>query len=526
MMNLLIAYFAYIRVSTAKQGEKGVSLQEQRDAICRYAKQHSLNIVEWFEERETAAKRGRPVFMQMLKRLKKGEAKGVIIHKIDRSARNLRDWADLGEMIDHGIEVHFANESLDLRSRGGRLSADIQAVVAADFIRNLKDEARKGMYGRLKQGIYPMRAPIGYLDHQGKGNPQIPDPQQAPAVRKTFELYASGRYSLFTLAEAAFGIGLRNKNGKRVSVNSLSAMLNNPFYIGLMRLKRTNETFPGHHEPIVPTRIFNAVKEILRGKTPVRHPHDFTFRRRLSCQRCKHSLIGERQKGHVYYRCHTRDCPQTGIREEAVHEQVVASLAPLILHPEEEKHFANRITLLKQDRTAQRESEERAISLNITAVTDRLNRLTDAYLDTAIDKEAFETRKASLLVEKKQMEEKLSDIKGGREHTAQLLEELFELLRSAELSHEIANRDIKPHFLNKLCSNFVVDQKNVVVELKSPFFAIANRPLPPNGARHRDEPRTFHEEVPRIWDALIIRLQEILSKDPNGFGLDDKPTTA
>ena len=49
---------------------------------------------------------------------------GVIIHKIDRSAGNLRDRADLGELIDAGIEVHFANESPDLNSRGGRLSAD------------------------------------------------------------------------------------------------------------------------------------------------------------------------------------------------------------------------------------------------------------------------------------------------------------------------------------------------------------------------------------------------------------------
>ncbi len=53
-------------------------------------------------------------------------------------------------------EVHFANESLDLQSRGGRLSADIQAVVAADYIRNLREETRKGFYGRLKQGLCPM----------------------------------------------------------------------------------------------------------------------------------------------------------------------------------------------------------------------------------------------------------------------------------------------------------------------------------------------------------------------------------
>jgi len=184
-------YFAYIRVSTAKQGEKGVSLQEQKGAIESYARRFNLEISRWFEERETAAKSGRPVFAEMLKLLRERKGVGVIIHKIDRSARNLKDWANLGEMIDAGSQVHFVNESLDLHSRGGRLSADIQAVVAADYIRNLREETRKGFYGRLKQGLYPLPAPIGYLD-QGRGAAKIPDPRRAPLVIQAFRLYATG----------------------------------------------------------------------------------------------------------------------------------------------------------------------------------------------------------------------------------------------------------------------------------------------------------------------------------------------
>src|SRR5258708_15406452 len=120
-------YFGYIRVSTAKQGEKGVSLQEQRVAIEDYAHRFGLSIAQWFEERESAAKKRRPVFTQMMRQMRQGKAQGIIIHKIDRGARNLKDLADLGELIDSGVEVHFANESLDLNTLGGRLSADIQA---------------------------------------------------------------------------------------------------------------------------------------------------------------------------------------------------------------------------------------------------------------------------------------------------------------------------------------------------------------------------------------------------------------
>src|SRR6267154_2627704 len=221
-------YFAYIRVSTVKQGEKGSSLQEQQGAIEAYARRHGLNIAEWFEEKETAAKQGRPVFTRMLKDLECGRAAGVVTHKIDRSARNLRDWAVLGELVDRGVELHFAHESIDLTSRGGRLSADIQAVVAADYVRNLRDEVKKGFYGRLKQGLYPLRAPIGYLD-QGGGKPKTIDPINGPLVRKAFEFYATARYSLETLGAELYSLGFRNRKGGLVTINGLSTLLNNPF---------------------------------------------------------------------------------------------------------------------------------------------------------------------------------------------------------------------------------------------------------------------------------------------------------
>jgi DNA invertase Pin-like site-specific DNA recombinase len=67
-------FYGYIRVSTVKQGQQGVSLQEQRDAIERHAQSLNLNIIDWFEEKETAAKRGRPTFNKMMKLLKQRKA--------------------------------------------------------------------------------------------------------------------------------------------------------------------------------------------------------------------------------------------------------------------------------------------------------------------------------------------------------------------------------------------------------------------------------------------------------------------
>src|SRR5437660_521067 len=126
-------YFAYIRVSTVKQGEHGSSLQEQRDAITNFAARHGFDICTWFEERETAAKVGRSEFTRMVAALKKGKASGVIFHKIDRSARNLKDWSAVQDLADLGIDVRFTQESIDLQSNEGKLTGDFLAVIAAHY---------------------------------------------------------------------------------------------------------------------------------------------------------------------------------------------------------------------------------------------------------------------------------------------------------------------------------------------------------------------------------------------------------
>jgi len=192
-------YFAYVRVSTIRQGDEGASLPEQRRLIQDYADRHHLYIQGWFEERLSAGNRGRPVFSQVVKEIVAGRAAGLILHKIDRGARNLRDWADLGELIDRGVDVRFVQDGLDLRTRGGRLAADIQAVVAADFLRNLREETRKGFYGRLHQGLYPLPAPFGYLDNGG-GQVKTIHPELGPLVTRAFALYASGDHTLEQLS--------------------------------------------------------------------------------------------------------------------------------------------------------------------------------------------------------------------------------------------------------------------------------------------------------------------------------------
>jgi DNA invertase Pin-like site-specific DNA recombinase len=460
--------FGYIRVSTAKQGVQGVSLQEQRDAIATYAAKRGFEIVAWYEERQTAAKRGRPVFTAMMKSLRTGKAEGVVIHKIDRSARNLRDWADLGELIDAGIEVHFANEPLDLKSRGGRLSADILAVVAADFIRNNREETRKGFYGRLKQGIYPLNAPLGYLD-QGGGKVKALDPERAPLVRYAFERYASGDVSLSMLLEELSQKGLRNKLGNRLSMTGLTTILRNPFYAGVIRL-RSRETFPGRHESLIRMTLFERVQDVLLGKKPRRTQiHDYRYRRLFVCATCGRSLVGTRVKGRVYYRCQVRTCPTTCIREDALDDAVCGALGVLALPAKALEDCASEIRAAFANHHELVAAEKVRLNGAIGAVAERLARLADALVDGRVEPALHDERRAALLTERLMLEERLSAAGRDFKVTERAILSCLQLARAPEKLYESANDAEKRSLLETVASNRTVSGKSVEIAIAEPF---------------------------------------------------------
>jgi DNA invertase Pin-like site-specific DNA recombinase len=475
------SYFSYIRVSTQRQGQLGTSLTEQKAAIERYAKRYGLQISKQFEERETAAKQGRPVFLDMLKALREGKAAGLIMHKIDRSARNLRDWADLGSLIDKGKEVLFANESLDLNSRGGRLSADIQAVVAADYIRNLREEAKKGIYGRLKQGLFPFQARVGYLD-AGAGKPKKLDAVQAPLVKKAFELYATGDYSLSTLTEKMYELGLRNKNGNMVCENSLNDILKNPFYMGLIRIRTVNELFVGKHKAIISKILFDQVQDALADKTVKKCvKHFFIFRRFVSCQLCKYKLIPEKQKGHRYYRCQKTGCEQKTIREELIQATVLKTFKRLQFTDDEYNFLQSELFRYQQKASECFEETKKQLLSELSQIKARLAKLADAYVDEVFDKDTYVEKKNKLVIRQREINEKMRLETSEQSNYLEDLREFLELLKSAYLSYKKADEDEKREMVKIVFSNFFVEGKSVLFKLKKPFDEVLNRADARNG---------------------------------------------
>ena len=477
--------FGYVRVSTVKQGD-GVSLVAQREAIAAFASRNNIEIIEWFEEKETAAKRGRPIFNRMMSELRRGKAHGLVIHKIDRSARNFADWAKIGDLQDAGVDIHFATESLDFASRGGRLTADIQAVIAADYIRNLREETIKGITGRLKQGLYPFKAPIGYLDNGG-GKPKTLDPMRAPIVKLAFELYASRRYSLRSLLAELHRKGLTNRSGQPLTMCGLETILNNPFYTGVIHIKRSGMSYSGVHERLISPSLFNRVQAIKSGKSgPKVTRHDHTYRGLFRCGHCHGPMVPELQKGHVYYRCPVRACPTKTVREEVLAAAIEACLAVSELSVIDVSAFHDRIDEWIVSETG--EDREKAWQLRKANLQDRIDRLTDALIDRLIDRDAFSERRQRLALEEEGLDEERRDM-GNQTGKAAHLRSLIELAHNLCLQHRLAETAEKRQLVEMTTSNRLVHGKNVSIEPSNWLSEVENTVGVLSGAPTRDRHR-------------------------------------
>jgi DNA invertase Pin-like site-specific DNA recombinase len=484
--------YGYIRVSTTEQ-ITGASLPEQKSAIKEYAKKNNLNIIHFYEESKTAAKKGRPLFLEMIKNLKAGNADGVIMHKIDRSARNLHDWASVGDLIDNGIDVFFAHESLNMNERGGRLSADIQAVMASDYVRNLRQETIKGMYGRVKQGLYPWAAPIGY-NNNGKGQLKTIDNVQSEFVKKTFELYLNDDYNVRSLSTKMEELGLRNKRGNRVCKNGITKILKNPFYTGLIKVK--GKTYDGKHESIIDPRIFKQVQLKIKGRqTSKGIIHFYLFRKMIRCDLCNYIMSGEKQKGHVYYRCASKGCPTKSIREDHVELFVQNTLKVISLSQQE----TETIRLIRSESNVNqveiRENLLRKYRLQLGNTENKLTRLLDLLLEEKINQELYDSKKEDLLITKKEICHSIDLILASKVKIESNIEAFLELSKNPEKIYENANNDEKREILDIVTSNLTASGKRLSFSMVSPYKELANRDILYKCALTRDTQRKLYSKI-------------------------------
>jgi len=187
----------------------------------------------------------------------------VLADKTDRLYRNLKDYITLDEL---GLDIHMVkeNEILTKSSRSAqKFMHGIRVLMAKNYIDNLSEEVRKGLHTKASQHLWPSFAPPGYRNTADASGKRIivPDPVLAPIVTKLFEWFASGQYSLKSLARKAYTEGFRfRKSQNKVPVTTLHKILRKRIYTGAFEY--AGVTYQGSHAPLVRQEVWNRVQHI------------------------------------------------------------------------------------------------------------------------------------------------------------------------------------------------------------------------------------------------------------------------
>jgi len=342
----------------------------------------------------------------------------------------------------------------------------------------------------------------------------------APLVRDAFQLYHSGQFSLPQLAYEMRRRGLHNRTGTPVTVNGLVTMLKNPFYIGLIRIRKTGQVFDGKHEPLVTADMFETVQALLAGKRVDRiNRHVFQFSRIATCGSCRYSLIAERKKGHVYYRCHNRPfknpavCPPTCVREESIDEAIINCLAELDLTDEEMATARTVLGRKRRELEQERAAVIQAQQLQLDRVESRLARLMDLLVDGTVDKTLFNEKQNALLVERVRAQEMLAESRTGSGRLLEELENIVELAKSPSLLYKAASSEKRRQLVKTLLSNLTVSGKNIDITLALPFGIIREREKHIVGGPNRGSCRTWDETINQLHSLKDKPSADILKKD-------------
>jgi DNA invertase Pin-like site-specific DNA recombinase len=146
---------AYLRVSSADQKH-----DSQRAEIQKYMKSNGIssNQVEWYADTETGTKLRRPEFDRLQGDIFAGKVKTVIIWKLDRLSRNLRDGVNvLADWAEKGLKIVVVTQQLELNGVIGRTIAALLRGLAEIEHGNIRERQKAGIDAAKARGVYTGR---------------------------------------------------------------------------------------------------------------------------------------------------------------------------------------------------------------------------------------------------------------------------------------------------------------------------------------------------------------------------------
>ncbi len=499
------AAVSYLRVSTRDQayrgGEaEGFSIPAQREANRRKAASLGAIIVKEFVDRGASAKSvNRPELQRMLDWLSENQADYVIVHKIDRLARNREDDVEINKALSRaGVRLVSTTEAID-ESPSGMLLHGIMSSIAEFYSRNLANEVVKGMSQKIRNGGTVSKVPLGYRnirtsDSEGREvRTVIVDEERAPLIRQAFELYSTGDWTVATLAEHLADRGLTTVAtpklpSKLIDGNRLNKLLVNPYYKGLVTFQ--GALHPGKHEPLVDERTWQRVQDVLAshvyGERNRKHPH--FLKGTVYCGTCG-SRLGVHMAGsrsgeiYPYFVCLGRQrdrgsCTQKAVLIYEVEQQIEAYYSRVALKPDfraaVEKMLAEELQTAQLDA----ETERRALNRRRETLERERLKLMEAHYAGAIPLDLLTSEQERLRSGLAEVTAKLDASNVRFETIEQNLSMALDLARDCGSAYRSAPDSIKKRFNSVFFKRVLVHADSTVdPELAPPFETLLGAEL-------------------------------------------------
>ncbi len=471
----------YARVSSKDQEAEGFSIPAQLKILNEYALKNGYTVVGKFTDVETAKKTGRTQFNKMLNLIHEDQSiKHILVEKTDRLTRNMSDYALIDKLTSQtDITIHLVkeNSTLSRESRSNeKFIFGIKALMAKNYIDNLSEEVKKGMQEKAAQGTYPSIAPYGYLNAKVDGKKVIVvDPDAALFIKKMFELYATGSYSLLNLRKKMLADGMIYRNGKNFYSSNVEIILKNDFYTGVFswRGKRYENA---SHEAIVSKELFHKVQTML--KNPYKNKSRkglFPYTNLIRCGICGCSLTAEiKKEKYIYYRCtgHKGNCQQVYLKQEILETQLEGILRNIAISEQAREIIMESLRSSLKEKV---DYHNKLVQQTERQIKFLQNRIDQAYLDKIdkkISEEFWQSHASKWIEEKERLALKLLALQRADKNYLENANLVLELSRKAIVLFQKQDAEQKRRLINILVSNCSYKDEKLDIQLKPVFNEI------------------------------------------------------
>lgn len=340
-------YAGYIRWSSTEQG-RGYSKEAQIRAITQYVEQRGGVIYRLYvEEARTGRTLAKRVELaQAIDDASAGEYDTLVVHKLDRLARNVKDAMHvLSELEDkYKVQVRSVLDNVELDSPYAPAVRTLLLSIAEGYSRNLSEEVTKGQREMIEAGRFIGKRPFGYVTtNPGTRESTIKPAPWSSLVPDMFRLYAEGSSmkqiaSIVNARLKEFADEIANSGTPPLFVtkSTLGYLLRNRTYLGELRYNDMTRFDPDL--ALVDEELFGDVQRRLtlnrlsRSARPARSGTQYRslLAGLIYCSRCHTKMCGQNdsrnsgsgEKVYHYYRDYDRSgtggCSQTLMIQRAI----------------------------------------------------------------------------------------------------------------------------------------------------------------------------------------------------------------